>query len=181
MTFFSSLTEDAGFRHIFGFNPAAGRALLALHTAVLRGPSELSAAERELIVAYVSALNACRYCFGVHAETARVLGMPEATMTALVADLDTAPVSERLRPILRYARKLTVAPTTLTQADADAVFAAGWTEKTLHDAVLCTGLFNLMNRVLEGHGIHGDPSLYSARGKALAEGGYDPLLKSLGG
>lgn len=181
MTFFKSLAEDAGVRHIFEFNREAGRALVSFHSAVLRGPSELGEGERELIVAYVSALNQCQYCFGVHAETAKALGIPEAMITALVTDVDTAPVSERLRPILRYARKLTLTPTRLVQADADAVYAAGWSEKGLHDAIMCAALFNLMNRVLEGHGIHGTAELYRTRGKALAEAGYDPLVKALGG
>ena len=36
MTFFASLPHDAGVRHILGINPAAGRALIEFHSAVLR-------------------------------------------------------------------------------------------------------------------------------------------------
>ena len=85
----------------------------------------------------------------------------------------------RLEPILAYAKKLTLTPTRLTQADADAVFAAGWSERALHDAVLTTCLFNFMNRLLEGHGCHGNPEVFAIRGKALKEEGYKPLLKLL--
>jgi hypothetical protein len=34
----------------------------------------------------------------------------------------------------------------------DVVFAAGWTEGDLHDAILTVRLCNLMNRLLDGHG-----------------------------
>lgn len=65
------------------------------------------------------------------------------------------------------------------QADADAVFAAGWTESEFHDAVLTVCLFNFMNRLIEGHGVRGSDSLYAMRGKALRDDGYAPLLAML--
>ena len=37
-----------------------------------------------------------------------------------------------MRPLLHYARKLTLEPARMTQRDADAVFAAGWGEAELH-------------------------------------------------
>ena len=52
-------------------------------------------------------------------------------------------------------RKLTENPSSVTDADAQAVYDAGWSEKTLHDAIMVVCCFNFMNRLLEGHGIHG--------------------------
>ena len=54
-----------------------------------------SKAERELIAAYVSGLNACRYCHGVHAATAGLFGIAEAALTALLSDVDSAPFPSR--------------------------------------------------------------------------------------
>lgn len=172
MNRFPSLAADAGVRHILEFNRPAGRALIAYHEAVLRQPSDLSVAERELIAAFVSGLNGCTYCYGVHARTAEVFGVPEATLAALVSNVDDAPVTDRLKPILRYVRTLTLAPTRLTDADAAAVFAVGWTEGALHDAISVACLFNFMNRMLEGHGVHGSEALFDLRGRALAKSGY---------
>ena len=177
MPFLSSLPEDAGVRHAMALNPEAGRALVHLHTAVMRGPSPLTAAERELLAAYVSALNGCRYCHGVHAATARHFGIAEGLLEAMVTDLESAPLPDRLRPIMAYARKLTLTPGRMTAADARAVIDAGWDERTLHDAVAVVCLFNFMNRFAEGHGIKGDAAMFEERGRELAEGGYDPLLK----
>jgi hypothetical protein len=36
-----------------------------------------------------------------------------------------------------------------------------------------------MNRLLEGHGVKGSADLYVARGQALQEAGYAPLLSIL--
>lgn len=179
MPFLASLPADAGVRHILQLNRPAGRALIELHQALLRGDSPLSAAQLELIAAYVSGLNACQYCYGVHSETAKAFGLAEGALEALLADVDSAPADPRMRPLLAYANKLTVSPARMTQSDADAVVAAGWSERALHDAVLTVCLFNFMNRLLEGHGCKGAAEVYATRGKALKDEGYAPLLKLL--
>lgn len=179
MAYFPSLPEDAGVRHIVSLNPAAGRALIELHEAALRNASGLAPGEKELIAAYVSGLNACQYCYGVHSETARAFGVDAALLEQLLADPESVAIEPRLKPILAYARKLTLHPALMTQADADAVFAAGWGEAELHDAVLTICLFNFMNRLLEGHGVKGTSALYQARGQALRDEGYAPLLQAL--
>lgn len=179
MPYFPSLPEDAGVRHILSLNPAAGRALIEFHQAALRNASGLLPRDKELIAAYVSGLNACQYCYGVHSETAKAFGIDAAVLEQLLVDVDGAPVDGRLKPVLAYARKLTLTPAKMTQADADAVFAAGWSEAELHEAVLTTCIFNFMNRLLEGHGVKGNRALYEARGQALHDEGYAPLLRAL--
>ena len=179
MPFFPSLPDDAGARHILSLHPAAGRALIEFHSAALRTDSQLTARDKELIAAFVSGLNACQYCYSVHKETAKAFGVDESLIDALLADFDTAPVDAKLRPILAYARVLTQAPTKAMQCHVDAVFAAGWTERDLHDAILTVCLFNFMNRLLEGHGVKGDPGVFAERGQALHDTGYSPLLAML--
>jgi uncharacterized peroxidase-related enzyme len=179
MPFFPSLPEDAGARHILALNPAAGRALIEFHSAALRNDSALTARDKELIAAYVSGLNACQYCYGVHKETAKAFGVDESLIEALLQDFEHAPVDARLKPILDYARVLTLTPAKALQRQVDAVFAAGWTERDLHDAILTVCLFNFMNRLLDGHGAKGSPELYADRGKALQQAGYAPLLGML--
>lgn len=181
MTFFRSLSDAAGVVDVLGLNPVAGRALIELHMAALRNESQLSVAQKELIAAYVSGLNSCQYCFGVHSQTAAAFGVDESVLHALMCEVDSAPVSESLKPILRYARKLTQEPAKMIPSDADAVFAAGWSEAAFHDAILTIALFNFMNRLVEGHGIKGDATVYEARGKALKDAGYAPLSARIGG
>jgi hypothetical protein len=80
-----------------------------------------------------------------------------------------------MRPVLRYVGTLTRTPWKLTQADAEAVFAAGWSERALHDAVLVCGLFNLMNRMVDGLGVRADDSYYGVSASRLHQGGYAGL------
>jgi uncharacterized peroxidase-related enzyme len=175
MTYLPSLPGDAVLLDVFRAYPQASRPLLDYHQALLRGPSPLSAAERELIAAYVSGLNACGYCHGVHTATAEAFGIGEGTLAALLEDVDTAPVAERMKPVLRYARKLTLTPSKMTPGDAEAVLAAGWEEQALHDAVAVCGLFNLMNRLVEGLGITAGEDYFQTSARRLTGQGYAAL------
>ena len=183
MPFLPSLPDDAALLHVFRAFPDTSGPLLDYHQALLRGPSPLSVAERELIAAYVSGLNACGYCHGVHAATAEAFGVDAGVLGALLADLDSASVDGRLKPILRFVGKLTRLPAERpTRADAEAVFAAGWSERALHDAVSVCALFNLMNRLVEGVGLVGSPDYARAAAARLAgSAGLAGLRNQLGG
>src|SRR5260370_1788484 len=174
MPFFKSLPADCGVRHIVQMNKPVGRALIQLHEALMRAESPLTPAQHELIAAYVSGLNACHYCYGVHSRTAEAFGLPAKTLQALVADLDAAPVEPKMRPLLAYARKLTLTPSKMTAADAKTVFDAGWSERALHDAVLTTSLFNFMNRLVDGHGVTGSEGTFQITRPAPHESGHPP-------
>ena len=69
----------------------------------------------------------------------------------------------------------------MTQADADAVLAAGWNDRALHDAVSVCAWFNFMNRFVEGHGIKGTPDYYLEASRRLHDSGYLARDSNLGG
>lgn len=175
MSYLPSLPGDAVLLDVFRAYPQTARPLLDYHQALLRGPSPLTVAERELIAAYVSGLNACRYCHGVHAATAEAFGIGAGTMSALLADVSTAPVPEPMKPLLRYAGKLTLTPAKITPGDAGAVLAAGWPEQALHDTVAVCGLFNPMNRLVDGLGITAGEDHFITAARRLAGTGHAGL------
>jgi uncharacterized peroxidase-related enzyme len=179
MSYLASLPAETTLLQVFRAYPEPARGLLGLHDEVMRAPSPFSAGQRELMAAYVSGLNGCAYCRGIHTVTAEEFGVPEGLVAAALADLDTAPVEDRMRPVLRYLKILTRAPATLTAEDADAVFAVGWDERALHDAVLVGSLFNFMNRMVEGLGIRADERYAEESGKRLHDAGYAGLARLL--
>jgi uncharacterized peroxidase-related enzyme len=168
--FLPSLPDDAAVLDVMKAFPESSAPLIDYHQAVLRGPSALTVGERELIAAYVSGLNACHYCTGVHGAVAEVFGVEEGVLTALLADVESAPVREELKPVFAYVRKLTLTPDRMVQDDADAVFAAGWAEKTLFDAVSVCALFNFMNRLVEGTGLRADEGYFAVAARRLTSG-----------
>jgi len=179
MSFLRSLPTTATLRDVFKAFPHAARPLIEYHEQLMRGPSPLSVAERELIAAYVSGLNACSYCHGIHSATAEALGVECGLPAGLLRDSDHAPVGERLKPLLYYVRQLTLAPGRVSAADVDAVFAAGWNDGALHDAASVCALFNFMNRLVNGLGISADSDHQRLVGTFLAQQGYAAILREL--
>src|SRR5262249_53490648 len=139
---------------------------------LMRGPSPLTPGERELIAAFVSGVNSCRYCHGTHSLVARAFGIDEAVLAKSLDDIGVAPIDGRLKPILRYVRKLTETPSRMTPADAAAVYDAGWSDKGLLHAIAVCAYFNNMNRLVEGAGIVGTSEDYAMAAERLVEQGY---------
>jgi uncharacterized peroxidase-related enzyme len=139
---------------------------------LMRGPSPLTPGERELIAAFVSGVNSCRYCHGAHSLVARAFGVDEAVLAKSLTDVDLAPIDGRLKPILRYVRKLTETPSRMTAADAAAVYDTGWNDEALLHAIAVCAYFNNMNRLVEGAGIVGNPEEYAVAAQRLVAHGY---------
>ena len=180
MAFLPSLERNSVLLNVFKAFPATAAPLLDYHEVLLRGPSPLTTAERELIAAFVSSLNGCRYCAGVHTAVVEFMGVAEGTVARLKDDVTLAAAAPKLRPLLAYARKLTQSPAGITQADADAVFDAGWEEQALHDAVAVCCLFNFMNRYVEGLGIEADAKYFAMAAERLSKNGYKGLKDLIG-
>ena len=150
---FPSLPDNASLGSLFQAFPENLAHWCEYESRVMRGESELSVGERELIAAYVSGLNACAYCHGAHTVFARAYGISVETLEALMQDRDSAPVDPKLKPVLAYVERLTLSPSRMTEADANAVYEAGWSESALFDAIQVCGVFNLVNRLIEGTGV----------------------------
>jgi uncharacterized peroxidase-related enzyme len=174
MSFIARIAEEQGsVREILRPYPEIAGPISALTQHVMRDADiPFTLQERELIGTYVSGVNACTYCCDTHRATAEALGAPSGLIDALLEDIDAAPVADRLKPVLRYVRKLTLTPARMTQADADAIFAAGWDERAFHYAVMICGMFNMYNRLLEGYGIRNTAEFRSHAGQELARIGY---------
>jgi uncharacterized peroxidase-related enzyme len=172
MAHLRSLPANAAVFDVFAAYPDLFTHIADFSQAAFRGPGPLSPRDRELIFSYVSQLNACEYCFGGHSETSILLGASRDVFDKLKVDIDTAPVDAKLRPLLRYAKKLNDTPERMTPADAEAVYAAGWSDDAIMQAIAMCCLANFMNRLVEGTGVHADPSKFAARAKSAVERGY---------
>ena len=164
-----------GIRSLVLFRPETGTALYDLAQAILRGPSSLSEAERELIAAAVSRENDCRFCCSSHAAAARVLFAGEAGVVDAVLEKKANPATtEKLEKLLTIARKTAVSGQSVTPADIDAARVAGADDTAIHDAVLIAATFSMFNRYVDGLDslTPTDESEYVPMGVRLAGNGY---------
>lgn len=162
MSKFPSLPDNPEMMDVLARFPQGFAALCQYHDAILRGPSELTVAQRELIAAYVSGLNQCNFCHGAHRAYAEAHGIDPDVFETLVDDPARAGIEDKMLPILAYAKVLTQSPAMVTASMAQAVYDAGWGEEALFTAISVTGTFNLMNRLIEGTGITANPMARAA-------------------
>ena len=172
MPFFPSMPEDSLVKEIYPLKPALFLDWCKVEEGIMRGPSAFTPGERELMGAFCSRLNACTYCYSSHSEAAILFGVDAKVFEPLMEDIDTAPVDDKLKPVFHFLKKLTLTSYKMVQTDADAVFAAGWDENALQDAILVCCCYAFMNRLVDGHGLPSDPSLFASRGKRHFEEGY---------
>jgi len=153
-----SLPDNAHISDLFRAFPLSRDAMMAFTDVVMRGDGVLDIGTREMIAAYVSGLNRCTFCHGSHLIYAKAFGIDEAALLAALDDLNSAPFDGKTAALLDYIRKLNTLPSRITQNDIDAVLGAGWSQQAVFEAVQIAGLFNMMNRIIEGTGVSFDYS-----------------------
>ncbi|MEU7979266.1 carboxymuconolactone decarboxylase family protein [Micromonospora sp. NPDC049081] len=136
------------------YRPETAKPLNELAEVLLRTPHPtLTPGERELIAAYVSGLNECRFCCASHSAFAAAQLPTGMTLVDQVrADLDTAPVSAKLRTLLRIAAAVQAGGRQVTSELVEAARAEGGTDLEIHDTVLIAAAFCMFNRYVDGLG-----------------------------
>ncbi|HLU53339.1 MAG TPA: peroxidase-related enzyme [Acidimicrobiia bacterium] len=140
-----------GIRALFDFRPDTAMPLNQLAEVLLRGESTLERGERELIAAYVSRLNECNFCCWSHsAFAAKQLDGGYDVVDATLADLDSAPVSPKMRALLRLAGKVQESGRAVTDDVIAVARSEGATDREIHDTVLIAAAFCMFNRYVDG-------------------------------
>ncbi len=167
-----------GIRSLALFRPETGQPLYALAEVLLRGPSPLTTAERELIAAFVSYRNNCMFCYQSHAAVARRLyGAAEYLVSEVVNDLSNASISDKFKSLLRIAGKVQISGSAVSPEDIAAAKRLGAGDREIHDTVLIASVFSMFNRYVDGLASFTptDKAVYDEMGKKM-ERGY--LLRS---
>jgi uncharacterized peroxidase-related enzyme len=170
-------SAEPGIRGLLQFRPETARPLSELAEVLLRGPSTLTRGERELIAAYVSSLNQCRYCSSSHSACAAAqLPGGMALVEQVCLDPDTAPVSAKLRALLEIASAVRHSGRAVSDEHIGLARAAGATDLEIHDAVLIAAAFCMFNRYVDGLDAIApeDPAVYAAGAQRVVAHGYVP-------
>jgi uncharacterized peroxidase-related enzyme len=168
-------SAEPGIRGLLRYRPATARPLSELTEVLLRGPGTLARGERELIAAYVSALNDCRYCSSSHSACAAAqLPGGMALVNQVRADPASAPVPAKLKALLAIAAAVAHSGHAVTAEQVAGARAAGATDLEIHDTVLIAAAFCMFNRYVDGLATIApdDPALYAAGAQRLVAQGY---------
>jgi uncharacterized peroxidase-related enzyme len=149
-----------------------GGSMKRLTHEAMRGPSAWSVGDRELMAASISQVNQTEFCIKVHSAVAKRAYKDSAKVSAALADLDTAPISEPLRATVRMLRKLTREHTG-AEDDMRAPLAAGVSREQIEDALAVCLAFNVTDRLADtfAFAVPG-PKTLEAGAKFLLARGY---------
>ena len=153
MGFMKSLGDAPHLYDVMKTSPRMAIYLFKMTDEIMLAEGPLSAAEREIIAAYVSGLNACSFCFRGHKAIAEIFGVEEGLIDRLIEDPDRVDLSPKLKAALVYAKKLTQTPSKMVQTDADLLYDVGWDEAALMNIVEITAVFAMYNRIADGTGV----------------------------
>lgn len=172
------LDNDApGIRGLMQYRPETGKVLNELAEVLLRDDNTLSRGDRELIASYVSTLNQCRFCSASHkAFAAAQLEGGDELVGHVCSDPDSAPISDKLKALLRVAGQVQRSGTAVTEKDVALAREAGATDVEIHDTVLIAAAFCMYNRYVDGLGTFApdDPAAYAEIAQVIVTNGYAP-------
>lgn len=145
-----------------------------LTQVLLRGPSTLTEAEREMIATIVSYRNQCTFCTTAHTAAVDVLLGEEETSARVKENISTAPVSDKMKALLTIAAQVQQSGRNVSTESVQKAKDAGASDMEIHDTVLIAALFCLYNRYVDGLSTvtPTDPAFYKGLGKKLKEHGY---------
>jgi uncharacterized peroxidase-related enzyme len=164
-----------GIRSAMMFRPETAAPLGQLAEVLLRGDNTLSRGERELIAAYVSNLNECVFCHTSHSTfAAKQLEGGMDLVDQVKLDPDGAPISDKLRSLLRIAAKVRDDGRTVSAEDVESARRQGASDVEIHDAVLIAAAFCMYNRYVDGLATWTptDPQIYDEMSDRIVEQGY---------
>ena len=173
--------EYPGIRSLFVYRPETAKPLNDLVQTLLHNPHPtLSAGEREMIAAYISRLNTCKYCCNIHGAIAsHQLGNFDVVAQVL-ADPASAPISQKMKALLKIAAKVQSGGKNVTSDDVSFARSEGATDIEIHDTVLIAAAFCMYNRYVDGLNTWqpDDAAIYDKMGEQRAREGYlTPPLK----
>jgi uncharacterized peroxidase-related enzyme len=138
----------------------------------MRGPSSWSVGDRELMAALVAQTNGCDWCTTAHSAVAGRAFRDRAKVSAVLSDLETAPIAEPLRATLRMLRKLT-REHQVHATDFRTLLAVGVLREQIDDALAVCFAFNTITRLADAFGfVQPSPQAMEAGAKYLLARGY---------
>lgn len=175
MAYIDLQTDLPGVTGLLEYRKDTGDLLRELTQLLLRGPSTLTEAEREMIATVVSEGNQCTYCVTSHAAAIDAYFDDDNAISAQVRrDHTRAEVSNKMKALLTIASHVQQSGRDVSAADITSAKSNGASDREIHDTVMIAALFSFYNRYVDGLGTWApdNPDYYRAMAHRLKDKGY---------
>jgi alkylhydroperoxidase family enzyme len=97
----------------------------------------------------------------------------EELVWSVLRDLESSPLPEKEKALLRFVTKVNRQSPAITPADMQPLYAAGWDDEAIYFAITVCALFNFYNRWIDASGVHPlSDEAHREGGKRMAAHGY---------
>lgn len=132
---------------VLAHRPDEFRAFFAYHDALMERASNLTKAEREMIVVATSAVNQCQYCVIAHGAILRIRAKNPLIADQVATNYRKADITDRQKAMLDFAMKVSATAHLVGEADFDALKQHGFTEDDIWDIAGVSAFFGMSNRL----------------------------------
>ncbi|WP_085903849.1 peroxidase-related enzyme [Kiloniella majae] len=160
-----AVQEKAGFIPnvflVLAHRPEEFRAFFAYHDALMNKESNLSQADREMIIVATSSDNACQYCVVAHGAVLRIRAKNSLIADQIATNYRKADISPREMTMLDFALKVSNNAQATSNEDFEKLQAHGFTDEDIWDIAAITALFGLSNRMANFTSMRPNDEFYS--------------------
>ena len=158
---------------LYGTNSETPGLFVDVARSIMNAKSQLTHKEREMMAAYCLSLNNALQPINVHSRNFALLGGERWLIQDLVRDETFQSLEPKYRPLMSIVRKSTAKADSITKADIEAAYEAGWNGHTIHLVATIAGLFNQMSRWVNILGMKYDEEEIIGSSDFLIKSGYD--------
>jgi uncharacterized peroxidase-related enzyme len=157
--------EKAGFiPNVFltlAHRPEELRAFFKYHDAIMLRESNLTKAEKEMIIVTTSADNNCLYCVVAHGAILRIYSKQPLIADQLATNYYKADITDRQKAMLDFALKVSNEAGSIGKHDFEVMRAQDFTDDDIWDIAAITAFFGLSNRMANLTAMRPNDEFYS--------------------
>ena len=146
-----SVQEKSGFiPNVFltlAHRPDEFRAFMAYHDALLERDSNLTKAEKEMIIVATSNDNNCQYCVVAHGAILRIRAKNPLIADQIAVNYRKADITAKQKAMIEFAMKVSNNSRAIGDEDFEILRGHGFTDEDIWDIAGITAFFGLSNRM----------------------------------
>ena len=146
-----NIQEKSGFiPNVFltlAHRPDEFRAFMAYHDALLERDSNLTKAEKEMIIVATSNDNNCQYCVVAHGAILRIRAKNPLIADQIAVNYRKADITAKQKSMIEFAMKVSNNSRAIGDEDFETLRSHGFTDEDIWDIAVITAFFGLSNRM----------------------------------
>ena len=145
---------------VLAHRPGEFRAFFAYHDELMDKPSNLTKAEREMIVVATSNANQCQYCVIAHGAILRIRAKNPLIADQIAINYRKADITDRQKAMLDFAMKVAFEAFAIGEEDYTVLAQHGFDGEDAWDIAAIASFFGMSNRMANATSMRPNDEFY---------------------